>query len=114
MNQTKQKHIDTKNKHIDRENRVLVTREEGWKVKALVDPSICLLSTFLSTPWTVALLAPLSMESPGKNTEAIAIPLSKVFSWPRDGTRDALQADSLPSKPPGKPEESWREGKTRA
>ena len=75
-------------------------------MKVLVDQSIRLLSTPLSTPWTVALLAPLSMESPGKNTEVIAIPFSRVFSWPRDETRDALHADSLPSKPPGKPEES--------
>ena len=75
-------------------------------MKVLVDQSIRLLSTPLSTPWTVALLAPLSMESPGKNTEVIAIPFSRVFSWPRDETRDALHADSLPSKPPGKPEEN--------
>ena len=25
-------------------------------------------------------------------------------SWPRDGSRSALQADSLPSEPPGKPQ----------
>ena len=49
-------------------------------MKVLVDQSICLLSTLLSTPWTVALLAPLSMESPGKNTEVVVIPFSKVFS----------------------------------
>ena len=75
-------------------------------MKVLVDQSIRLLSTPLSTPWTVALLPPLSMDSPGKNTEVIAIPFSRVFSWPRDETRDALHADSLPSKPPGKPEEN--------
>ena len=38
--------------------------------------------------------------SPGQNTDWVAIP----FSQPGDGTRSsALQADSLPAEPPGRP-----------
>ena len=62
------------------------------------------------TPWTVALQAPLSMDfsrqehwsgspfpSPGNLPEPTIKPASP-----------ALQADSLPSEPPGKPSERWR------
>ena len=41
-----------------------------------------------------------------RTLEWVAIPFSRVSFWPRDltqGSHPALQADSLPSEPPGKP-----------
>ena len=44
--------------------------------------------------------------------EWVAIPFSRGFPQPRDWTwTTALQSNSLPSEPPGKPK--WREGKGR-
>ena len=55
------------------------------------------------TPWTVASQAPLSMGIlQARILEWVAKPSSRGFFQPRDRTF-ALQADPLPSEPPGKP-----------
>ena len=55
------------------------------------------------TPWTVACQASLSMLIlQARILEWVALLSSKGSSWPRDWTQ-ALQVDSLPSEPPGKP-----------
>ena len=54
------------------------------------------------TPWTVARQAPLSMGIlQGRVLQWVAMPSSRGSSQPRSPT---LQADSLPSEPPGKRE----------
>ena len=57
------------------------------------------------TPWTVACQAPLSMDIlQARILEWVAISFSKGSSQPRDRTQvSALQEDSWPSEPPGKP-----------
>ena len=50
------------------------------------------------TPWTTACQPPLSMESPGKIVEWVAISFSRGSSQPRS---PSLQTDSLLSEPPG-------------
>ena len=69
--------------------------------------STCVLSyVWLSvTPWTVAHQAPLSMEFPGKNTGMGSHSLLRDL--PNQGIEPrspALQADSVLSEPPGKPD----------
>ena len=57
-----------------------------------------------ATPWTVAARLLCPWDSPGKNTVWVAIPFSRDL--PKPGSEpgsSALQADSLPSEPPGKP-----------
>ena len=56
-------------------------------------------SLLFVTPWTVALQTPLSM----RILVGVAIPLSRRSSQPSVESRSALQEDSLPSEPPGKP-----------
>ena len=56
------------------------------------------------TPWTVALQAPLSMEF--SRQEYYRIPFPSPGDLPHPGIKprtSALQADSFPSEPPGKP-----------
>ena len=56
-----------------------------------------------ATPWTVAARLLCPWDSPGKNTVWVAIPFSRDL--PKPGSEpgsSALQADSLPSEPPGK------------
>ena len=48
--------------------------------------SLCHILLF-ETPWTVGHQAPLSMDSPGKNTGVGAIPFSRRSSQPRDQTQ---------------------------
>ena len=56
------------------------------------------------TTWTVACQAPLSVGIlQARILEWIAMPSSKGSSQPREQTQVSLQADSLPSEPPGKP-----------
>ena len=56
---------------------------------------------FFVTPWSVARQAPLTMEILQERIlEWVAMPSSRGSSWPRS---PALQSDSLPSEPPGKP-----------
>ena len=57
------------------------------------------------TPWTVACQAPLSMGIlQARILEWVAMSSSRGSSQPRIETRSSvLQADSLPSEPPGKP-----------
>ena len=60
------------------------------------------------TPWTLAHQAPLSVGVlQARILESVAIPFSRGSSRPRDQTHisciSALQADSLPAEPPGKP-----------
>ena len=59
----------------------------------------------LCDPWTVVHQAPLFMGIlQAIILEWVAMPCSRWFSQPRDWTRSpALQAESLPSEPPGKP-----------
>ena len=70
-----------------------------WKWKSLSHVR------FFATPWTVAHQDPLSMESPGKNTGlGCHFLLQGIF--PTQGLSpgsSALQADSLPTEPPGRP-----------
>ena len=57
------------------------------------------------TPWTVAYLAPLSMGFPGQEYWG-GLPFPSPGDLPDPGIKSrssALQADSLPSEPPGKP-----------
>ena len=63
------------------------------------------ISTSFVTPWTVARQAPLSMGIlQARILEWIAMPSSRGSFQPRDWTQvSRLQADSLPSEPPGKP-----------
>ena len=58
---------------------------------------------FFATPWTVACQAPLSMEfSWQEYWSGFAIPFSRDLPNPRIEPRSpALQADSLPTEPPG-------------
>ena len=60
---------------------------------------------FFVTPWTIAHQAPWSMEYlQARVLEWVAIPLSWGSSYPGIKPRPpALQTDSLPSEPPGKP-----------
>ena len=60
---------------------------------------------FFVTPWTVAHQAPLSMRIlHARILEWVDMPSSRVSSQPKNKPRSpALQADSLPSEPPGKP-----------
>ena len=59
----------------------------------------------LVTSWTVAHQAPLSRGIlQARTLEWVAYPFSRGTSQPRDRTQvSALQVDSLPSEPPGKP-----------
>ena len=58
-----------------------------------------------TTLWTIARQAPLPMEFSRQEDESVAIPFSRRSSWPRDRTESpALQADSLLSEPPRKPQ----------
>ena len=58
-----------------------------------------------ATPWTVAHKAPMSMGFlQVRILEWVAMPSSRGSSQPRIKSRSpALQVDSLPSEPPGKP-----------
>ena len=59
-----------------------------------------------ATPWTIALQAPLSMQF-SRQEYWSGLPVSFSRDLPNSGTEfrsPALQADSLPSEPPGKPE----------
>ena len=59
------------------------------------------------TPWTVVHQAPLSMEF-SRQKYWSGLPFPSPGDLPNSGTEPgapALQADSLPSEPPGKPKE---------
>ena len=59
---------------------------------------------FFATPWTIAHQAPLSMDFSGKST-VIGLPWPPPADLRDPGIEPrspALQADSLPSEPPGK------------
>ena len=72
---------------------------------------LCLLSgvQLFATLWTVARQAPLSTGIfQAKMLEWVTMPLSRGSSQPRARTQfPTLQADSLPSEPPGKPNWCW-------
>ena len=58
------------------------------------------------TPWTVPCQTPPSMDFPGKNTGVSSQPFPSPGDIPDPWIKPqspALQADSLPSEPPGKP-----------
>jgi len=58
----------------------------------------------LATPWTVALQAPLSMEFPWQEYwGGLPFPSPEDLLDPDEPRSPALQGDSLPSEPPGKP-----------
>ena len=62
-------------------------------------------SNSLRPPWTIALQAPLSMEF-SRQEYWTGLPCPSPGDLPNAGTEPgspALQADSLPSEPPGKP-----------
>ena len=61
----------------------------------------------LATPWAVARQAPLSMEF-SRQEYWNGLPCPSLGNLPNIGIESgspALQADSLPSEPPGKPQE---------
>ena len=67
--------------------------------------SCSVMSNSLATPWTVACQAPLSMEFSRKQYFS-GLPFPSPGDLPDPGIEPgspALQADSLPSEPPGKP-----------
>ncbi|CAM9720312.1 unnamed protein product [Rangifer tarandus platyrhynchus] len=69
-----------------------------WPVPHLPAPSQC-------TPWTIACQAPLSMGFSGQEYRS-GLPFPSPGDLPNTGIEPrppALQADSLPSLPPGKP-----------
>ena len=75
---------------------------EGQKVK--VKSLSCV--QFFATPWTVAYQAPPSMGFPRQEYWS-GLPFSSPGNLPDPGIKPsspALQADALPSEPPGKPE----------
>jgi len=81
-----------------------VNIEEKKKVKVLVAQA-CLI---LGTPWTLAPQAPLSMEF-FRQEYWSGLPFPSPRDLPNPGIElksPALQADSLPSEPPGKPREN--------
>ena len=71
-------------------------------------------SNSLSDPWTVAHQAPLSMEIlQARILEWVAMPLSRVSSNPRIEPKSlTVQANSLPSEPPVKPNERLKTNQT--
>src|SRR5574337_1098638 len=67
--------------------------------------SVAFVSKSFVTPWTVACQAPLSMEL-SRQEYWSGLPFPPPGDLPDPGIKPgspALQADSLPSKPPGKP-----------
>ena len=65
---------------------------------------VCLVVSNSAISWAVVLHAPLSMDSPGKNTGVGSIPFSRGSSLPRDQTLvSCIEGRFLPSEPPGKP-----------
>ena len=66
------------------------------------------MTDFLLPPWTVAHQAPLSMEFSGQEYWS-GLPFPSPGDLPDPGIEPrslALQADSLPSEPPGKPRQA--------
>ena len=80
-----------------------------FKIASMASVSIHVLSPSVlsdsETPWTVAGQDPLSMGLlQARILEWVAMPSYRVSFQPRDQTQSpTLQADSLPSEPPGKP-----------
>ena len=81
----------------------------GWVVG--VGVSVCVLVTSVksdsATPWTVACQAPLSMEF-SRQEYWSGLPCPAPGDLPNLGTEPrspALQVDSLPFEPPGKPQQ---------
>ena len=69
-------------------------------------------TTLKTSAWTVACQAPLSMKSPGKNTGVGSHSLfQQIFLTQIKPGSPALQADSLLSEPPGKPQTIFTLGK---
>ena len=76
--------------------------------------SFCIILKYCVSQWCLALCNPMVWSLPGSSVcgilqartlEWVAIPFSRGSSQPRDQTRSpALQADSSPSEPPGKPQ----------
>ena len=65
------------------------------------------------TPWTVARQAPLSMGFPRQEYWS-GLPFSFTRGFPDTGIKAgsaALQADSLPAEPPGKPKQVNKQGR---
>ena len=77
----------------------------------ILTKGVCVLFAQLSdsvTPWTVARQAPLSMEF-SRQEYWSGLPFPSPGDLPDPGIKPgcpALQADSLPSEPPGKPRQS--------
>ena len=97
--------------YVKREKFCLFLMLTEWrKTKKIQSYTICVCSVIQSccnsvTPWTLAHQAPLSMGIlQARILKWIAISFSLGFIQPRDQPRSpSLQADSLPSEPPGKP-----------
>ena len=82
-----------------------LTRE--W-IKKLVCTCLVVSDSF-ATPWIVAPQAPLSMEF-SRQEYWSGLPCPPPGDLPDPGNEPgspALQADSLPSEPPGKPQRNW-------
>ena len=86
-----------------------------WKYWGCVCVCVCVCVCLLVTQSCLTLCDPMDCSPLGfsvhgvlqaRTLEWVAIPFSRVSFWPRDltqGSDPALQADSLPSEPPGKP-----------
>ena len=85
-----------------------------WTLKNTFTQPLCLLSSFnrvqlFGTPWTEARQAPLSMAF-SRQEYWSGLPCPPPGALPHPGIKPgspALQADSLPSEPPGKPLCLW-------
>ena len=88
----------------DVQERSILILERVYKRKGRVRMLIAQSCLTFVTPWTVARQAPLSMGYPRQEYWS-GLPFPSPEGLPDPGTepRSALQADSSPSKPPGKP-----------
>ena len=76
--------------------------------------SVCSVVSDSVTPWTIAHQVHLSMDFPGENT-GMGCHFLLQGNLPNPGIKPgspALQADSLPTEPPGKPREVLIKGAT--
>ena len=87
---------------------MVITRAiPSWRLKVKGSVAHCV--WLCTTPWTVACQTPLSMEF-SRQEYWSGLPFPSPGDLPHPGIKPrspALQEDSLPSEPPGKPLGSW-------
>ena len=104
--------VSKKWEYSGRANRYTLDKLMNYKIT--FTQSLCLLRGFnhvqlFGTPWTEACQAPLSMGF-SRQEYGSRLPCSPPGALPHPGMElgsPALQADSLPSEPPGKPLSLW-------